>query len=1079
MKKKRIISLVMTLCLMVSLFAGMATAEAATEVKDNLYYYTMKAGQTVASICKELGVDFDANQKIIAYLNGYPKWSNMSIGTVVKIPTKDYKYTAAATTTTTTAGTTVTTATGNIQAGDYIAYYLVPYTLQQGDYLTNVCAALGSNYTTNASLIKRVNNLASVDKVMAGKTIYIPCPSVPAGTANALAVVAHKVGQGEIALNICDSYGVGYNANVSMLQALNNNTNLNKITSGSIFYLPVSASAASGITGGGSGTGTGTASNLSSEQYAVKSANSPNGSFEMRINGKKVTSANAGATIEVFAIANSGYSLSNIIVTDKDGNNLKVNGKTFVMPAGDVTVNAVFATAKKYTLNLNMISGKFKSPDGSEEVKNGTLHFEIDGKKVTEAGAGAQVKIVAEPKSGYEATKIYYSTSKSSDLSKWTVLGSSNTLTMPAGDVFFYVEFSKTQARAIIAKEAADKLIFKVGTRTTETAYSGATVAVSTEKKGAKISSIDVYRKDTGRIVNDDVNVNGTSFTMPPYEVEVDAEIVEQAFNLYASETSNGGVAFYVKGRRVAAATKGDTVTVVVTPDVGYAVDTVKLNGTAITLDSDGAYDYTMTAKDVVVTATFKEKEIKLSCGLKGNNVETSVNASFTVNGDNKVTKITGVSTLQDCGAVNIGDVIKVTAKLSSSARGGKIEAYYTVDDGNPISITLDKNGNGSFTVTGDGNVVLVVKYVAAVHKLGTIVHKNGTGSAYYYDDSFTKISEADVGETVHVNVEEPAGAFIKSVTYKNENGATCNATEDSGAYKFTMPDCDTAVTVTYGTLEYTIVKGENSDSFEVLSGSSVISAAKCNTTITVKPVVASDKKIGSVYAKYVYADASTSDLPVTEKSGKYNIKIGKPADGTKIEIGMTIISNTYSIKTKVNSSTMGSVYVLNANGNSASTAQPGETLTIDAVANAKYVFKSVTVKGKDGTPITVESDNTFKMPTQEVTVTATFEKDPTIPEGNIFEVITKNCDPNDVKVTWKYITSTETIDNANKFVYEKGATIEITVTYAEGMTIKSVSCNDTYGGAGTGAGYTKYTVTLQKTEADDITFTVTFNDPA
>lgn len=1071
MKKKRIISLVMTLCLMVSLFAGMATAEAATEVKDNLYYYTMKAGQTVASICKELGVDFDANQKIIAYLNGYPKWSNMSIGTVVKIPTKDYKYTAAATTTTTTAGTTVTTATGNIQAGDYIAYYLVPYTLQQGDYLTNVCAALGSNYTTNASLIKRVNNLASVDKVMAGKTIYIPCPSVPAGTASALAVVAHKVGQGEIALNICDSYGVGYNANVSMLQALNNNANLNKITSGSIFYLPVSASAASGITGGGSGTGTGTASNLSSEQYAVKSANSPNGSFEMRINGKKVTSANAGATIEVFAIANSGYSLSNIIVTDKDGNNLKVNGKTFVMPAGDVTVNAVFATAKKYTLNLNMINGKFMNPEGKEEVKNGTLHFEIDGKKVTEAGAGAQVKIVAEPKSGYEATKIYYSTSKSSNISSWTVLGSSNTLTMPAGDVFFYVEFSKTQARAITAKEAADKLIFKVGTRTTETAYSGATVAVSTEKKGAKISSIDVYRKDTGRIVNDDVNVNGTTFTMPPYEVEVDAEIVEQAFNLYASETSNGGVAFYVKGRQAAAATKGDTVTVVVTPDVGYEVASVTLNGKTISLTS-GAYDYTMTAKDVVVTAKFKEKEIKLSSKLEGANVSESVNASFTVNGDNKVTKILS-TTAADHGAVNIGDVIKVTAKLSNSARGGKIEAYYTVDGGNPISITLDKNGNGSFTVTGDGNVVLVVKYVAAVHKLGTIAYKNGTGSAYYYDDSFTKISEADVGETVYVNIEEPAGSFIKSVTYKNENGATCNATEDSGAYKFTMPDCDTAVTVTYGSLEYAIVKTENSDSFEVLSGSSVISAAKCNTTITVKPVVASDKKIGSVYAKYVYADASTSDLPVTEKSGKYNIKIGKPADGTKIEIGMTIISNTYSIKTKVNSSSMGSVYVLNANGNSASTAQPGETLTIDAVANAKYVLKSVTVKGKDGTPITVESDNTFKMPTQEVTVTATFEKDPNAPEeGNSFKVTAKNSDDTAATVTaaWKYKTASGTVDNAAKFVYESGAEFVITLTPAAGMEIDTVKL-----GGNELTAESDGTYVISVTKAEDIEVIVTY----
>ena len=51
----------------------------------------------------------------------------------------------------------------------------------------------------------------------------------------------------------------------------------------------------------------------------------------------------------------------------------------------------------------------------------------------------------------------------------------------------------------------------------------------------------------------------------------------------------------------------GDTVTFTVTPDEGYEIDTVTVNGETLTADADGKYTYTVEGiEDIEVSAAFR-----------------------------------------------------------------------------------------------------------------------------------------------------------------------------------------------------------------------------------------------------------------------------------------------------------------------------------------------------------------------------------------------------------------------------------------------------------------------------------------
>ena len=89
--------------------------------------------------------------------------------------------------------------------------------------------------------------------------------------------------------------------------------------------------------------------------------------------------------------------------------------------------------------------------------------------------------------------------------------------------------------------------------------------------------------------------------TLSDYYIQKESTLqLVVVYLLSVSQTENGTVVAD-KTRPV----KGETVTLTVTPDAGYVVDTVAYNGIAIT-PVDGVYSFTMPAEDVTVTATFK-----------------------------------------------------------------------------------------------------------------------------------------------------------------------------------------------------------------------------------------------------------------------------------------------------------------------------------------------------------------------------------------------------------------------------------------------------------------------------------------
>ncbi len=74
-----------------------------------------------------------------------------------------------------------------------------------------------------------------------------------------------------------------------------------------------------------------------STDYMVKKETEGEGTVDVNLENAK-----AGEEITIEAKAAPGYRIDKIIVTDKDGNVIKVSGNKFVMPASDVTVKVIF-----------------------------------------------------------------------------------------------------------------------------------------------------------------------------------------------------------------------------------------------------------------------------------------------------------------------------------------------------------------------------------------------------------------------------------------------------------------------------------------------------------------------------------------------------------------------------------------------------------------------------------------------------------------------------------------------------------------------------------------------------------------
>ena len=208
------------------------------------------------------------------------------------------------------------------------------------------------------------------------------------------------------------------------------------------------------------------------------------------------------------------------------------------------------------------------------------------------------------------------------------------------------------------------KNTYAVTVKSNNDAYGTASADVKEAAEGTKVT-LTVAPKTGYKFVewqSDDVTITDNTFTMPAKEVEITAVFEEKApdeFDITVAKTTNGTVT--VKGGKTAAL-KDETIDLVITPDKGYEVDTVKVNGEAITGTS-----FTMPEKDVTIEVTFKKSTYTVTVAAAENGTVTA-----------------------DKATAQMGDIVTVTATPDKDYELSKITVNGTAITGSTFTMPAE-----------------------------------------------------------------------------------------------------------------------------------------------------------------------------------------------------------------------------------------------------------------------------------------------------------------------------------------------------------------------------------------------------
>ena len=304
----------------------------------------------------------------------------------------------------------------------------------------------------------------------------------------------------------------------------------------------------------------------------------------------------AGDNVIINATMNSGYEVKEIKVTYVDSKSktqeVTVKDNVFVMPDYDVTVTITpQASSGSYAINI-------------VDTENGTVKVVEEANKSvtrTRANENESLTIVAEPSTYHEVDTITVTWS-GGNVTVYT-----DTFKMPKGDVEVTVTFkAKTYklSKITVADTIGEiKITDADGKEITEAQYGDTVKITATPASKYKLTAVGAKNKETGIVY-----VTTTSFQMPAFDVEVYAEFEALKTNLEitANEAVNGTYKLQVSGADVTTADEGDKVSIVATPNSGYAIGTITVvktaSGDAVTVSG---YSFTMPSEAVTVTVTF------------------------------------------------------------------------------------------------------------------------------------------------------------------------------------------------------------------------------------------------------------------------------------------------------------------------------------------------------------------------------------------------------------------------------------------------------------------------------------------
>ena len=571
--KKRIISMLLTVLMVMSLFSGLPlNAYAATTTGANTIQYTMAAGDYVLRICQKLGLNYYTCKDAIMILNNIydGQWNKLTVGRTLTLPASDADAiliangaaltnvnsgatasTVSATynTGTATTGTSVATTTTFKAANtaDSLAYYLVPYTISAGETVSGVCNSLGVNFNIFSPFIKQVNGISDWTKVRAGQTLIIPTPVCPSVGTSCYGVMQHMVNGSDTAYGITSANGVNYNANKTLLEVLNQTSNLGAISVGSWFYYPVPLTVSVAGTGNpgitatttttttttdGNGTTTTTSTTTSKLYKLTGGMSASDGTMLFYVDNKAVTAAPAGAKVTIVTDTYSGRAIQSLTVKHSDDKaDLHLSADTFIMPSCDVRVDCEIKTGHDININANYSNkacATFNGVTVQSAVKNEAI-------------------VIKSNDPNYEISAVYATYRKVVSASTKTVLtvSSSNAFIMPDADVDVEVTLKPISTYAFYVIEptpARGSFYLKVNGNAVTRAAKGAQVTVVAQAiDGYEPVALSVTNHVTGAAVN----VFSNTFTMPAFDVDVSVRFGAKGNNIVIMPSQVGNVYAY------------------------------------------------------------------------------------------------------------------------------------------------------------------------------------------------------------------------------------------------------------------------------------------------------------------------------------------------------------------------------------------------------------------------------------------------------------------------------------------------------------------------------------------------------
>lgn len=564
--KKRLISLLMTVVMLVSL-CSVFTVSAAADAQ--VATVTLASGDSVLKICQAHGIDYYTYKDLIMKLNGITdesQFSKLPVGKQIVLPISNAAAAALSGSTATVSGATGagTTGTGltsgtvsSLPSGDRVAYYLVTYKVQRGDTIGSIYSAMGLSYKTYENQVVKLNKLRNINAIQVGQTLTLPTTNPGLSGTTYTTIMAHTMRSGESAYDIaCGSYGLSYNSAQAMLQALNNRDNLGLFRVGETMYIPVAGlvSASTTVPGGTTGGSTTTGTVSSGVNYNLVKQTPVNGSFDLQVGGKSVGTASAGQLVSVVCTPDTGYAVDTVkVVKVGDASTgVAVNSSSFVMPSYAVTVSVTFKQAVQSDIIVS-------SP------VNGSVSAMVDGSIVTKAYAGAQITVKTTPAAGFmlDYVRVTYNENRDS------IAVENGKFTMPNFPVtvtaVFKIDpdYNPTKGNSIFVDVQNAKVVAKVGTNAVTAAKEGDRVTLEvTPDANYTLESIRVYYDNFTKTAN----LEKMSFTMPNMPVTIVATVKptsKATFEIKKIQNTDGTFVTKVDGKEVTSAKAGQKVQVV------------------------------------------------------------------------------------------------------------------------------------------------------------------------------------------------------------------------------------------------------------------------------------------------------------------------------------------------------------------------------------------------------------------------------------------------------------------------------------------------------------------------------------